>query len=96
MVFGYADRISVVGGFPYTAVTVVLHPTKNKTHFHLVYATRLMKGEELAEHLGPGVGGFRTAFVQADAYPLMIGQDMSRGSKRSGGLASSSKSISLS
>jgi hypothetical protein len=47
MVFGYADRISVSGGFPYTAVTVVLHPTKNETHFHLVYATRLLKGVEV-------------------------------------------------
>lgn len=47
LVFDYARRIGQVGGFAYTPVTVVPHPTKDRTHFHLVYATRSMKGLEV-------------------------------------------------
>ena len=44
IVFTYARRIAEVGNFDYVPVTVVLHPTKDKSHFHLVYATRNIAG----------------------------------------------------
>ena len=47
MVTAYADRIAAVGGFSFVSSTVVLHPTKDRTHFHLVYATRNLKGLEV-------------------------------------------------
>lgn len=47
IVFAYADRVGEVGRFPYVATTVILHPTKDKAHFHLVYATRHLKGIEV-------------------------------------------------
>lgn len=33
-----------LGGYKYVATAVVLHPTKNRTHFHLVYCTRSLEG----------------------------------------------------
>jgi len=47
VVTAYADRIAAVGGFPYVLTTVVLHPTRDRTHFHLVYATRSLRGVEV-------------------------------------------------
>jgi len=47
MVSAYADRIAQVGDFNLMASTVVLHPTKDRTHFHLVYATRSLRGLEV-------------------------------------------------
>jgi len=47
LVFEYARRIGEMGGFPFVPVAVVPHPTKNRTHFHLVYATRNIKGLEV-------------------------------------------------
>ena len=44
IVFRYRDRIAEVGGFPHVPVTVVPHPEKDRSHFHLVYATRDLKG----------------------------------------------------
>lgn len=47
IVFAYADRLGVVGGFKHVPVTVVPHPEKDSTHFHLIYATRSIKGLEV-------------------------------------------------
>lgn len=47
LVSAYADRIGQVGGFPFVPYTFVLKPTKDVTHFHLVYATRHLKGIEV-------------------------------------------------
>ena len=47
MVSAYADRIATVGGFSFVSSTVVLHPIRDRTHFHLVYATRSLKGLEV-------------------------------------------------
>lgn len=44
IVFRYRERISEVGNFRYVPVTVVPHPQKDRSHFHLVYATRDLKG----------------------------------------------------
>jgi three-Cys-motif partner protein len=47
LVFEYAARIGAAGGFPHVPITVVPHPTKDRTHFHLVYATRSIRGLEV-------------------------------------------------
>lgn len=47
LVFEYAKRIGQMGRFPFVPVAVVPHPTKDRTHFHLVYATRSLKGLEV-------------------------------------------------
>jgi three-Cys-motif partner protein len=47
IVSAYADRIAAVGKFVCVPTTVVLHPTKDRTHFHLVYATRHLKGVDV-------------------------------------------------
>ena len=43
----YSDRVKTVGEFGYTSSAIVLHPKKNRTHFHLIYATRGRKGVEV-------------------------------------------------
>lgn len=40
----YADAISQTGGFTFVCPAIVLHPEKDRTHFHLLYATRNPKG----------------------------------------------------
>ncbi len=47
MVSAYAKRLSEVGKFPFLSTTVVLQPTRDRTHFHLIYATRNIKGLEV-------------------------------------------------
>jgi three-Cys-motif partner protein len=47
IVSAYADRLSKVGQFPYVSTALVLQPTRDRTHFHLVYATRSLKGVEV-------------------------------------------------
>lgn len=42
----YAAQIRAVGKFDYTCPSVVLHPNKDRTYFHLIYATRNRKGVE--------------------------------------------------
>jgi three-Cys-motif partner protein len=44
IVTAYSDRVKRVGAFGYTSSAIVLHPEKNRTHFHLIYATRDPKG----------------------------------------------------
>ena len=43
----YAERIKEVGKYPYVATALVLQPTRDRTHFHLIYATRDLKGIEV-------------------------------------------------
>lgn len=43
----YMRSVGETGGFPYVCAAVVLHPEKDTTHFHLIYATRNLKGVEV-------------------------------------------------
>lgn len=36
----YCERVRAVGGFRYCVSTVIVNPTIDRTHYHLVYATR--------------------------------------------------------
>ncbi len=47
IVFAYAKRIAEVGDFAHVPVSIVQNPTKDRTHFHLVYATRNIRGLEV-------------------------------------------------
>jgi three-Cys-motif partner protein len=47
IVTAYSESVKRVGLFAYTSSAIVLHPTKDRTHFHLVYATRDPKGIEV-------------------------------------------------
>ena len=44
IVTAYSKCVKRVGAFGYTSLAIVLHPEKNRTHFHLIYATRDRKG----------------------------------------------------
>ncbi|MBK5281504.1 MAG: three-Cys-motif partner protein TcmP [Nitrospiraceae bacterium] len=44
IVTAYSECVKRVGAFGYTSSAIVLHPEKNRTHFHLIYATRDLKG----------------------------------------------------
>ena len=47
IVMAYSECVKRVGAFGYTSSAIVLHPKKNRTHFHLIYATRGRKGVEV-------------------------------------------------
>jgi three-Cys-motif partner protein len=40
----YAETVQAAGDLSYAASTVVIHPTQDRTHFHLVFATRNAPG----------------------------------------------------
>ncbi|NJL29648.1 MAG: three-Cys-motif partner protein TcmP [Thermoanaerobaculia bacterium] len=40
----YSDRIKEAGRFTFVAATTILHPSEDRTHFHLIYATRHIEG----------------------------------------------------
>jgi three-Cys-motif partner protein len=64
--FAYANQIGRAGNFPYVCTTIVLNPQQNRTHFHLIYATRHPKGVQVfkdAERSASAV----MAFARADA-----------------------------
>jgi three-Cys-motif partner protein len=64
--FAYANQIGRAGNFPYVCTTVVVNPQLNRTHFHLIYATRHHKGVQVfkdAERHASGV----MALARADA-----------------------------
>ena len=44
LVTAYSESVKRIGAFGYTSSAIVLHPEKNRTHFHLIYATRAPKG----------------------------------------------------
>ena len=68
MVFAYADRLATVGNYPFVSVTIVLHPTKDRTHFHLIYASRDLKGIEV--------------FKQAERKALQLSETVRSDAKR--------------
>lgn len=43
----YCNNVKVTGGFKYTTCAMVLQPEENRTHFHLIYATRNPKGVQV-------------------------------------------------
>jgi hypothetical protein len=47
LVAAYSDNVKKTGKFPYTCSAIVLHPEIDRTHFHLIYATRDPKGIEV-------------------------------------------------
>jgi three-Cys-motif partner protein len=47
LVRSYCDAIRTVGGYDYVCPTIVLHPENDRTHFHLLYATRHARGVEV-------------------------------------------------
>ncbi len=47
IVFAYADRLKQVGKYPFVSTALILQPTRDRTHFHLIYATRDLKGIEV-------------------------------------------------
>jgi hypothetical protein len=47
LVTAYSERVKQVGAFGYTSSALVLHPGKDRTQFHLIYATRDPKGIEV-------------------------------------------------
>lgn len=47
LVTAYSESVKRVGEFGYTSSAIVLHPKKDRTHFHLIYATREPKGIEV-------------------------------------------------
>ena len=40
IVDAYCRRVREAGGFKHVVSTVVLHPDRDRTHYHLIYATR--------------------------------------------------------
>jgi three-Cys-motif partner protein len=44
IVRAYCDRVRTVGNFSHCTSTIVLHPGNDRTHYHLVYATRSLQG----------------------------------------------------
>lgn len=43
----YSRGLREVGRFKYVCAAIVLHPEKDRTHFHLIYATRHRRGVEV-------------------------------------------------
>ncbi len=43
----YCDAIAQIGEFNYVCPAIVLNPARDRTHFHLLYATRNAKGVEV-------------------------------------------------
>lgn len=43
----YSRNVKQTGSFTHTSSAIVLHPEKDRTHFHLIYATRNAKGVEV-------------------------------------------------
>ncbi len=47
MVAEYSKNVKNVGNFNYVCSAIILHPNMDRTHFHLIYATRHPKGVEV-------------------------------------------------
>jgi hypothetical protein len=43
----YVHSVRAVGGFDHVCVAIVLNPERDRTHFHLIYATRHRRGVEV-------------------------------------------------
>jgi three-Cys-motif partner protein len=77
----YCSRMRAIGDFPYSTSTRILNPTKDRTYFHLVYATRHPKGliefrkvEEnaLAEHERVRIEAKEAIRLERTLQPLLI------------------------
>lgn len=44
IVDAYRERLKKIIGYKYTANAIILHPQKDRTHFHLIYGTRNIEG----------------------------------------------------
>lgn len=44
IVHAYCQQLGAVGGFAHCASTIVINPLVDRTHYHLVFATRSLKG----------------------------------------------------
>ena len=44
IVHAYCDRVRTTGGFAHCVSTVIANPISDRTHYHLVFATRSLKG----------------------------------------------------
>jgi three-Cys-motif partner protein len=47
LVRSYCDAVRAAGKYDYVCPAIVLHPEDDRTHFHLLYATRHLKGVEV-------------------------------------------------
>jgi three-Cys-motif partner protein len=47
LVAAYIENVKTVGSLGHASSAIVLHPNKDRTHFHLIYATRDLKGIEV-------------------------------------------------
>lgn len=47
VVWEYCKSVRLTGQFKYVSPAIVLHPEKDRTHFHLIYATRHPRGIEV-------------------------------------------------
>lgn len=47
IVQAYSENVKSTGSFTHVCSAIVLHPERDKTHFHLIYATRSPKGVEV-------------------------------------------------
>lgn len=47
LVRSYCDAVRAAGSYDYVCPALVLHPENDRTHFHLIYATRNAKGVEV-------------------------------------------------
>ena len=47
IVQAYSENVKRVGAFEHVSSAIVLHPEKDRTHFHLIYATRDLRGIEV-------------------------------------------------
>ena len=47
LISAYTERLKDAGNFKHAASAIVLHPQRDQTHFHLIYATRDDKGLEV-------------------------------------------------
>ncbi len=43
----YCEQVKKVGAYQHVCPSIVLHPEKDRTHFHLIYATRNPRGVEV-------------------------------------------------
>lgn len=44
MMLSYAERLAEVGDYPFVSTALVQNPTRDRTHYHLIYATRRIEG----------------------------------------------------
>jgi hypothetical protein len=76
LIGAYCDSVRKFGNFPYVSCAVVLHPGRNRTHFHLIYASRDPRGVQVfkaAEKKAMPLMEMKRAGVQERAEVKRIG-----------------------